>query len=150
MLTPPKKACAFVVATAAEITLTPLKPRSVPSPCGSSLASQRRCRYSRGSHAGPDDPMETIEDWLGRIGLGKYTAAFVRNDVDLRSLPYLSDADLQELGVSLGHRKLILAAIPSLDHAAFDTSPPVLLPTTDAPREPTADRRLLSVLFCDL
>ena len=94
--------------------------------------------------------METIEDWPGRLGLGKYKETFVRNDVDLRSLPYLSDADLQELGVSLEHRKLILAAIPSLERTGFDPSPPVLLPIADAPQEPAADRRLLSVLFCDL
>jgi len=30
--------------------------------------------------------MQTIEDWLGQLGLGKYTEAFVQNDVDLRAL----------------------------------------------------------------
>ena len=58
--------------------------------------------------------MQTIEDWLSQLGLGKYLEAFVQNDVDLRALPHVTEADLQELGVSLGHRKIILAAINGL------------------------------------
>ena len=93
--------------------------------------------------------MQTIENWLGQLGLGKYGEAFVENDVDLRALSHITEDDLRELGVSLGHRKIILAAIKEL---------PSALPSLDAsqsripesPHEPTADRRLLSVLFCDL
>ena len=58
--------------------------------------------------------MQTIEDWLSQLGLSKYMEAFVQNDVDLRALPHITEADLQELGVSLGHRKIILAAINGL------------------------------------
>jgi class 3 adenylate cyclase/tetratricopeptide (TPR) repeat protein/ABC-type lipoprotein export system ATPase subunit len=101
--------------------------------------------------------MQTIEDWLSHLGLGKYLQAFLENDVDLRALPHITDADLQELGVSLGHRKIILAAIdgngPPHPNGARLASIPVGRPeaqTTDVPQEPTADRRLLSVLFCDL
>jgi class 3 adenylate cyclase/tetratricopeptide (TPR) repeat protein len=101
--------------------------------------------------------MQTIEDWLSQLGLGKYTEAFVQNDVDLRALPHVTEADLQELGVSLGHRKIVLAAINGLEQPSLDGTPPVSFPpeesepqTTEAPQEPTADRRLLSVLFCDL
>ena len=49
----------------------------------------------------------TVEEWLS-LGLGKYVKVFAPNDVDLRALPHLAAADLQELGVSLGHRKIIL------------------------------------------
>jgi class 3 adenylate cyclase/tetratricopeptide (TPR) repeat protein len=101
--------------------------------------------------------MQKIEDWLTRLGLGKYTEAFVQNDVDLRALPHVTEADLQELGVSLGHRKIILAAInaaaqPGLDglalaSLALEEAEP---PAAEVPQEPAADRRLLSVLFCDL
>src|SRR5260370_18949148 len=101
--------------------------------------------------------MQTIEDWLSQLGLSKYMEAFVQNDVDLRALPHITEADLQELGVSLGHRKIILAAIKGLAQLSLDGSPTGSLPlresepqTTEVPREPTADRRLLSVLFCDL
>jgi class 3 adenylate cyclase/tetratricopeptide (TPR) repeat protein len=101
--------------------------------------------------------MQTIEDWLSQLGLSKYMEAFVQNDVDLRALPHITEADLQELGVSLGHRKIILAAINGLAQPGLD-GPPLAssslqdsapLPT-EVPQEPTADRRLLSVLFCDL
>ena len=57
---------------------------------------------------------QTVDDWLSNLGLDKYVAAFVENDVDLRALPHVTEADLQELGVSLGHRKIILAAIKEL------------------------------------
>lgn len=86
--------------------------------------------------------MQTIEVWLSQLGLGKYIEAFVENDVDLRALPHITEADLQGLGVSLGHRKIILAAILPVHEWERQI--------TEVPEEPTADRRLLSVLFCDL
>src|SRR3954469_1660154 len=101
--------------------------------------------------------MQTIEDWLSQLGLDKYSEAFVQNDVDLRALPHVTEADLQELGVSLGHRKIILAAIDRLVRPRSDEPPGAAPPleeaerrTAEVPQEPTADRRLLSVLFCDL
>ena len=100
--------------------------------------------------------MQTVEDWLSQLGLGKYVEAFVQNDVDLRALPHVTEADLQELGVSLGHRKIILAAINELGQPKLDGLPPNSLhaeksePLAEALTEPAADRRLLSVLFCDL
>jgi class 3 adenylate cyclase/tetratricopeptide (TPR) repeat protein len=101
--------------------------------------------------------MQTVEDWLSQLGLGKYAEVFVRNDVDLRALPHVTEADLQELGVSLGHRKIILAAINGLVQPHLDGTATVA-PPRDGPelggievqREPAADRRLLSVMFCDL
>src|SRR5258705_9332999 len=99
--------------------------------------------------AGSRGSMQTIEDWLSQLGLGKYIEAFVQNDVDLRALSHITEADLRELGVSLGHRKIILAAINELPPASLslETSQPHI---PESPQEPTADRRLLSVLFCDL
>ena len=60
----------------------------------------------------------SIEEWLNGLDLGKYSKVFAENDVDLRALPHLNDADLHELGVSLGHRKVMLAAISQLRAAA--------------------------------
>jgi class 3 adenylate cyclase/tetratricopeptide (TPR) repeat protein len=101
--------------------------------------------------------MQTIEDWLSELGLGKYIEAFVQNDVDFRALPHITEADLQALGVSLGHRKIILAAINEFAQHSLDRIAVAPLPLeepehqiTEVPQEPTADRRLLSVLFCDL
>jgi len=61
--------------------------------------------------------MPSIEDWLNGLGLGKYSETFAANDVDFRVLPDLNSTDLQELGVSLGHRKIMLAAIAALREA---------------------------------
>jgi class 3 adenylate cyclase/tetratricopeptide (TPR) repeat protein len=97
--------------------------------------------------------MQTIEDWLGQLGLGKYAQAFVQNDVDLRALPHIEEADLRELGITLGHRKIILAAINEFTQRRLDEPPPTepdLPRTKEAATEAAADRRLLSVLFCDL
>ena len=108
--------------------------------------------------------MPSIEDWLNGLGLGKYSKIFAENDVDLRALPHLDGADLQELGVSLGHRKVMLAAIAELRHAeAADTEikkkPEQRSPIVDRQPEPGGvkpvgepgpDLRLLSVLFCDM
>ncbi len=55
--------------------------------------------------------VEDIAQWFDRIGLGQYLRAFADNDIDLQALPYLSDEDLKELGVSLGHRRTLLAGI---------------------------------------
>src|SRR5271157_4205016 len=106
--------------------------------------------------------MPSIEDWLNGLGLGKYSKVFAENDVDLRALPHLNDADLHELGVSLGHRKVMLAAIAELRAAApaeiereaeQETRRSIVdgQPTGAGPAgAPGPDLRLLSVLFCDM
>jgi len=89
-----------------------------------------------------------IGQWLESLGVGQYTDAFEANDVDIRALPYLSDDDLKELGVSLGHRRILLAAITALGQDETTRQPeapePRRAPTDDA------ERRQLTVMFCDL
>ena len=51
--------------------------------------------------------MQPIAEWLARIGLERYAAAFAENDIDVAVLPHLTDADLEKIGVSLGHRRKI-------------------------------------------
>ena len=56
-----------------------------------------------------------IAAWLKRLGLEQYAQAFRENDVDARVLPDLTADDLRDIGVtSIGHRRLILAAIARL------------------------------------
>ncbi len=104
-----------------------------------------------------------VEKWLNELGLGQYAETFAQNDVDARVLPLLSNDDLKELGVSLGHRKIILAALQRLAALAED-SPPASAPiltgahnetaerSVSAPPQtsPVAERRHLTVLFADL
>lgn len=52
-----------------------------------------------------------INTWLNGLGLDQYADTFSENDVDVQVLPLLTNEDLKEIGVSLGHRKKILASI---------------------------------------
>jgi class 3 adenylate cyclase/tetratricopeptide (TPR) repeat protein len=87
----------------------------------------------------------TIEDWLASVGLPEYAGRFAENCVDTSVLRDLTDQDLKELGIPLGHRKKMLRAIAELDGAAV-TAPSV----TDAAAGETAERRQITVMFCDL
>src|SRR6516225_4989072 len=55
--------------------------------------------------------MQHIADWLHKLGLSEYAQRFVENDIDVSVLPHLTEQDLKDLGVSLGHRRKILAAV---------------------------------------
>jgi hypothetical protein len=58
--------------------------------------------------------MQQVADWLEKLGLGQYAQRFAENDIDVSVLPHLTDADLEKIGVSLGHRRKIFAAIADL------------------------------------
>jgi hypothetical protein len=66
--------------------------------------------------------MQEVTDWLEKLGLGQHAQRFAENDIDFSVLPHLTDADLEKIGVSLGHRRKILAAIAEL--AGSVQSPP--------------------------
>ena len=86
--------------------------------------------------------------WLRGLGLERYEATFRANDVDADVLPELSDADLERLGLSLGHRKKLLKAIAGLgDGGTGRPEPPPALPAAAGAE---GERRQVTVLFCDL
>ena len=55
-----------------------------------------------------------IEKWLCGLGLQQYVATFRDNAIDAEVLSELTEADLEKLGVVLGHRKRLLKAIATL------------------------------------
>ena len=55
--------------------------------------------------------MSQIAAWLARLGLSKYAEAFAAHEVDFEALRHLSDDDLKELGLPLGPRRKVLAAL---------------------------------------
>ena len=57
---------------------------------------------------------EELRPWLQRVGLDQLGDTLAANDIDLDLLPELSDDDLKELGLSLGHRRRLLRAIAEL------------------------------------
>ena len=56
-----------------------------------------------------------VADWLRRLGLGQYEAAFHENSVTVDLLPSLTLEDLRDLGITaVGHRRRLLDAIAAL------------------------------------
>src|SRR5438067_11713501 len=85
-----------------------------------------------------------VGEWLRKLGLEQYEPAFRANEIDARVLPSLTAEDLKDLGVTLvGHRRRLLDAIAELGPDA----PPA---PRSAPAPAEADRRQLTVMFCDL
>ena len=82
-----------------------------------------------------------ISEWLRGLDLAQYGPIFRENAIDAGILPELTEADLEKLGVVLGHRKRMLRAIAVLEAPALQP------PTTTASE---AERRQLTVMFCDL
>jgi SAM domain (Sterile alpha motif) len=58
--------------------------------------------------------MQQIPDWLEKLGLGQYAQRFAENGISIAALPHLTDQDLTEIGVLLGHRRIMLAALGEL------------------------------------
>src|ERR1700731_1656358 len=90
-----------------------------------------------------------VTAWLRDLGLERYVPAFRDNDIDAEVLPKLTAEDLISIGVtSVGHRRKLLDAIASLGMAV--PAAVVTAPTPDAPAQVDAERRQLTVMFCDL
>jgi hypothetical protein len=69
--------------------------------------------------------MRGVTEWLESIGLSEYTQRFAENGIDLSVLRDLTDQDLKDLGVLLGHRRKILRGIAALeDEAKFKPAVP--------------------------
>jgi len=94
-----------------------------------------------------------IGDWLRTLGLDQYEAIFRQNDIDTELLPTLGADDLRELGItSLGHRKRLLAAIAALADrpSVAATSENLHHESPTGSASTSAERRQLTVMFCDL
>jgi class 3 adenylate cyclase len=92
--------------------------------------------------------MQQIDGWLEELGLAQYVQLFAKNAIDVSVLPHLTDEDLKELGIPLGHRRKIFAAINS---GAAAVNP---LAEVSRGKDPTAqeapERRYVTVFFSDL
>jgi class 3 adenylate cyclase len=92
--------------------------------------------------------MQQIADWLEKLGMSEYAARFAENDIDVSVLRHLTDQDLRELGISLGHRRKMLAAIIEITGTASAAAVPA--PATEPKPQDTAERRQVTVMFSDL
>ena len=99
-----------------------------------------------------------VGDFLRELGLQQYEAAFRDNRIDIRVLPKLTAEDLKDLGVTMvGDRRMLLDAIAALREptapavkAGGDVLDAGLIQGTEAASTAEAERRPLSVMFCDL
>ena len=106
--------------------------------------------------------MQQIADWLEKLGMSEYAERFAENGINLEALRYLTDQDLKDIGVLLGHRRIMLAAIgelagpavatplraPTIEPKPQGATPAAATPSTAA--NATGERRYLTVMFCDL
>src|SRR5690349_18857088 len=107
--------------------------------------------------SGPEDQRMNVAAWLQSLRLERYEPLFRENEIDWEVLPKLTSEDLKEIGViPIGHRRRLLDAIAvlrtSLEPAIEPTAnaQPSGSGTERAAVEWSAERRQLTVLFCDL
>ena len=81
---------------------------------------------------------------LGNLGLGQFQSTFRDNGIDETVLPHLTEAHLREMGLPLGARIKLLAAIATL---ATETQRRSTADTTTASAAAgSAERRQVTVL----
>jgi class 3 adenylate cyclase len=96
-----------------------------------------------------------VGDGLRGVGLTQYEATFRTHDIDVDVLPDVTEADLEKIGLPLGARKRLMKAIANLRPAeSTPSTPPPEPPRPPAapspPPRPDAERRPITVMFCDL
>jgi class 3 adenylate cyclase/predicted ATPase len=93
----------------------------------------------------PGGYVQEIANWLEQLGLGQYAERFTENEIDVSVLAHLTDQDLKDIGVPLGHRRKLLAAIDAAQAASGRSAASIAPKTPDA-----AERRQVTVMFADL
>ena len=74
--------------------------------------------------------MQQIAEWLERLGMSEHAQRFAEHGIGIAALPHLTDQDLKDIGVLLGHRRIMLAAIAKLDRGPTEgaSTPPAATP----------------------
>lgn len=91
-----------------------------------------------------------IDRWLEQSGLAKHAQLFALHRIDLDILPDLTEQDFKELDIPLGDRKRFMRAIAALSDGGAATRHPADTASTLPPVHSEAERRQLTVMFCDL
>ena len=91
-------------------------------------------------------------DWLDGLGLGKYASVFEEHEITREVLPHLTEADIDALHLPIGARRRLIVAIQALIAGSPQPASPSASTPTAAFRNnaPDAERRQLTVMFCDL
>src|SRR6478735_5356996 len=91
--------------------------------------------------------MQQIAEWREKLGMSEYAQRFAENKIDVSVLRHLTDQDLKDIGVPLGHRRKMLAAI---ELVGTDKAVPKPIAVAEPKAQDTAERRQVSVMFSDL
>ena len=116
------------------------------SPAGGDAGGAGKPQGAQGREG--DGTVTAVRRWLMAIGLGGVADVFEANDIDLDIVADLSEDDLSSLGLSLGQRRRLLRAAQSL--ATAGSAPAVALTPQNAGEPVRAERRHLTVMFCDI
>ena len=92
--------------------------------------------------------MQQIADWLEKLGLVRVRPALCRERHRCLGLRHLTDQDLKDIGVLLGHRRKMLRPSASLPAPLRQHLQPP--PATEPKPQDTAERRQVTVMFSDL
>jgi class 3 adenylate cyclase len=86
-----------------------------------------------------------VAAWLHGLGLERYEDAFRANEIDWEVLPELNEGDLEKLGAARPAQEIAAG-----NRHAAETPTAASEPASQAAPSPAAERRQLTVLFCDL
>jgi len=90
-----------------------------------------------------------IADWLRRQGLERYSSAFAEHEITFELLSELTEADIDRMSLPTGPRRQLMVAIQAL--RAVRGQPAIHAePAPRAFASRNAERRQLTVMFCDL
>jgi class 3 adenylate cyclase/tetratricopeptide (TPR) repeat protein len=95
----------------------------------------------------PEVPVSSIAEWLASLGMSEYAERFAEERIEFDVLPELTDQDFERLGIPLGHRRRMLRAIR--ERGSAPATPQVAAAAPATPQD-SAERRQLTVMFCDL
>jgi hypothetical protein len=59
--------------------------------------------------------MQQIAEWLEKLSMSEYAECFAENKIDVSVLRHLTDQDLKDIGVALGHRATVPRGIVSAE-----------------------------------
>jgi class 3 adenylate cyclase/predicted ATPase len=92
--------------------------------------------------------VSSISDWLASLGMAEYTERFAEERIEIDVLSELTDQDLERLGIPLGHRRRMLKTIR--ERGGSGPTTPQVATAAPAAQQASAERRQLTVMFCDL
>jgi class 3 adenylate cyclase/tetratricopeptide (TPR) repeat protein len=91
-----------------------------------------------------------VEQWLTENGFAAHRQAFASNHISMELIPRLTREDLAELGLTIGEKHAFLRAAERLTNPTNTSPSAQRVEGAGNPPDFAGERRLVSVLFCDI